>query len=57
MHLFLARILVIGFGFLMALSSILDYLRKFIIEEKRWNRGASKCLDILMEGMVDYRRL
>ena len=30
---------------------------KIINEEKRWNRGASKCLDILMEGMVDYRRL
>ena len=25
--------------------------------EKHWNRGAIKCLDTLMEGMVDYRRL
>ena len=25
--------------------------------EKHWNRGAVKRLDILMEGMVDYRRL
>ena len=25
--------------------------------EKHWNRGAVKCLDTLMEGMVDYRRL
>ena len=22
--------------------------------EKHWNRGAIKCLDIFMEGMVDY---
>ena len=25
--------------------------------EKHWNRGAVKCLDTLMEGMVDYQRL
>ena len=25
--------------------------------EKRWNRGAIKCLDTLMEGMVDCQRL
>ena len=25
--------------------------------EKHWNRGAVKCLDTLMEGTVDYRRL
>ena len=25
--------------------------------EKHWNRGAIKCLDTLMEGMVDYQRL
>ena len=33
--------------------SILDGL-DFMFEEKHWNRGAIKCLDILMEGMVDY---
>ena len=27
-----------------------------MFEEKHWNRGAVKCLDTLMEGMVDYRR-
>ena len=32
---------------------ILDGL-DFMLEEKHWNRGAIKCLDILMEGMVDY---
>ena len=25
--------------------------------EEHWNRGAIKCLDTMMEGMVDYRRL
>ena len=25
--------------------------------EKHWNRGDIKCLDTLMEDMVDYRRL
>ena len=25
--------------------------------EKRWNRGAIRYLDTLMEGMVDYQRL
>ena len=25
--------------------------------EKHWNRGAIKCLDTLMEGMVDCQRL
>ena len=25
--------------------------------EKHWNRGVIKCLDTLMEGMVNYRRL
>ena len=25
--------------------------------EKHWISGAVKCLDTLMEGMVDYRRL
>ena len=24
--------------------------------EKHWNRGAVKCLDILMEEMVDYKK-
>ena len=32
---------------------ILDGL-DFMLEEKHWNRGAIKCLDILMKGMVDY---
>ena len=35
------------------LLSILDGL-DFMFEEKHWNRGGIKCLDILMEGMVDY---
>ena len=34
------------------LLSILDGL-DFMFKEKYWNRGAIKCLDILMEGMVD----
>ena len=34
------------------LLSILDGL-DFMFGEKHWNRGAIKCLDILMEGMVD----
>ena len=34
--------------FFMALSSIFDDLRKFIIEEKNWNQGAIKCLNVLM---------
>ena len=38
------------------LLSILDGL-DFMFGEKHWNRGAVKCLDTLMEGMVDYRRL
>ena len=25
-----------------------------LFEEKHWNRGGIKCLDILMEAMVDY---
>ena len=29
----------------------------FMLGEKHWNRGAVKCLDTLMEGMVDYQRL
>ena len=29
----------------------------FMFGEKHWNRGAVKCLDTLMEGTVDYRRL
>ena len=29
----------------------------FMFGEKHWNRGAIKCLDTLMEGMVDYQRL
>ena len=29
----------------------------FMFGEKHWNRGANKCLDTLMDGMVDYRRL
>ena len=33
-------------------SSILDGL-DFMFGEKHWNRGAIKCLDIFMEGMVD----
>ena len=33
------------------------YLRKLIIERSIGTGGAVKCLDILMEGMVDYRRL
>ena len=28
-----------------------------MFEEKHWNRGASKYLDILMEGMIYYQRL
>ena len=39
-----------------SLLSILDGL-DFMFGEKHWNRGAVKCLDTLMEGMVDYRRL
>ena len=35
------------------LLSILDGL-DFMCGEKHWNRGAIKCLHILMEGMVDY---
>ena len=27
-----------------------------MFEEKHWNREAVKCLDTLMEEMVDYRR-
>ena len=61
MHLFLARILVIDFGFLVALSIILMTDPRFTFEinnwEKHWNRGAVKCLDISIEGMVGYRRL
>ena len=38
------------------LLSILDELG-FMFGEKHWNRAAVKCLDTLMEGMVDYRRL
>ena len=38
------------------LLSILDGL-DFMFGEKHWNREAVKCLDILVEGMVDYRRL
>ena len=38
------------------LLSILDGL-DFMFGEKHWNRGANKCLDTLMEGMVDCRRL
>ena len=34
------------------LLSILDGL-DFMFGEKDWNRGAIKCPDILMEGMVD----
>ena len=29
----------------------------YVWREKHWNRGAVKCLDTLMEGMADYRRL
>ena len=29
----------------------------FMFGEKHWNRGAVKCLDTLMERMVDYRSL
>ena len=29
----------------------------FMFGEKHWNRGAINCLDTLMEGMVDCRRL
>ena len=36
--------------------SILDGL-DFMFGEKHWNRGAVKCLNTLMEGMVDYRKL
>ena len=38
------------------LLSILDE-SDFMFGEKYWNRGAVKRLDILMEGMVDNRRL
>ena len=38
------------------LLSILDGL-DFMFGEKHWNRGAVKCLDSLMEGMVNCRRL
>ena len=34
------------------LLSILDGLY-FMFGEKHWTRGAIKCLDILMEGIVD----
>ena len=34
------------------LLSILDGL-DFMFGEKYWNRGAIKCLDIFMEGMVN----
>ena len=34
------------------LLSILDGL-SFMFGEKHWNMGTIKCLDILMEGMVD----
>ena len=36
--------------------SILDGL-DFMFGGRHWNRGAIKCLDTLMEGMVGYRRL
>ena len=39
-----------------SLLSILDGL-DFMFGEKHWNRGAIECLDTLIEGMVDYRRL
>ena len=35
-----------------SLLSILDGL-DFMFGDKHWNRGAIKCLDILMEGTVD----
>ena len=35
------------------LLSILDGL-DLVFGEKHWNRAAIKCLDTLMEGMVDY---
>ena len=38
------------------LLSILDGL-DFMFREKHWNRGAVKCVDTLMEGMVDCRSL
>ena len=45
----------------MALSSVSMTDTRFAAEiddrEKHWNGGAVKCLDILMEGIVDYRRL
>ena len=48
MHLFLARILVIGFGFLVALLIILMTDPRFTFEidnwEKHWNRGDVKNL-------------
>ena len=39
-----------------SLLTILDGL-VFMFGEKHWNRGAIKCLDTSIEGMVDYRRL
>ena len=39
-----------------SLLSILDGL-DFMFGEQNWNRGAVKCLDTLMEEMIDYRRL
>ena len=38
---------------LLSISDGLD----FMFGDKHWNRGAVKCLDTLMEGMVDFRRL
>ena len=40
-------------------SLFVEYLDglDFICGEKHWIRGAVECLDSLMEGMVDYRRL
>ena len=35
------------------LLSILDGL-DIMFGEKNWNRGAIKCLDISMEGVVDF---
>ena len=50
--------LVVSFGFLMALSSIFMTDPMLLSRTNyQWNRGAVKCLGILMEGMVDYRRL
>ena len=40
-------------------SLFVEYLDglDFIFGEKHWNRRAIKCLNILMEEMVDCRRL